>query len=226
MMKNSVNLKQTTDLKTKKKLKFNSKVQMFKISLTGILLGLAVASSLIEIPIQFMGVILPLRIFDSLIIAFAIPIIGIYYTLVIGIIEPWLHLLLDGDHPPLQIFFDNIANIVFVISFYFIYYYLFKFRNKSNNLKTDVIKKVTAGVVLVPLNAIVASLAFVLTLVILYFNPSLSRPGDYLNNIINFNNNVTKVFFILIGIEVLRFTFIYILFSLIQRRIGHIQSYY
>ncbi|WP_308149765.1 hypothetical protein [Spiroplasma sp. AdecLV25b] len=225
-MKNSINLNQTTEFKKNKKLNFNSKVQMFKITLTGILLGLAVASSLIEIPVQFMGVILPLRVFDSLIIAFAIPIIGLYYTLVIGIVEPWLHLLLDGDHPPLQIFFDNIANITFIISFYFIYYYLFKLRNKSNNLKTDVIKKVSAGVVLVPLNAIVAALAFALTLVVLYFNPTLSRPGDYLNNIVNFNNNVTKIFFILIGIEILRFTFIYILFSLIQRRIGHIQRYY
>ncbi|WP_375317095.1 hypothetical protein [Spiroplasma endosymbiont of Virgichneumon dumeticola] len=225
-MKNSINLNQTTEFKKNKKLNFNSKVQMFKITLTGILLGLAVASSLIEIPVQFMGVILPLRVFDSLIIAFAIPIIGLYYTLVIGIVEPWLHLLLDGDHPPLQIFFDNIANITFIISFYFIYYYLFKLRNKSNNLKTDVIKKVSAGVVLVPLNAIVAALAFALTLVVLYFNPTLSRPGDYSNNIVNFNNNVTKIFFILIGIEILRFTFIYILFSLIQRRIGHIQRYY
>lgn len=225
-MKNSINLSQTTEFKKNKKFNFNSKVQIFKITLTGILLGLAVASSLIEIPVQFMGVILPLRVFDSLIIAFAIPIIGLYYTLVIGIVEPWLHLLLDDDHPPLQIFFDNIDNIAFIISFYFIYYYLFKLRNKSNNLKTDVIKKVSAGVVLVPLNAIVAALAFALTLVVLYFNPTLSRPGDYLNNIVNFNNNVTKIFFILIGIEILRFTFIYILFSLIQRRIGHIQRYY
>ncbi|WP_342276029.1 hypothetical protein [Spiroplasma endosymbiont of Nebria brevicollis] len=225
-MENSVKFKKTIEFKSNKKLKSNSKAQMFKITLTGILLGLAVASSLIEIPVQFMGVILPLRVFDSLIIAFAIPIIGLYYTLVIGVVEPWLHLLLDGDHPPLQIFFDDIANVVFIISFYFIYYYLFKLRNKSNNLKTDVIKKVSAGLVLVPLNAVVASLAFSLTLVVLYFNPTLSRPGDYLNNIINFNNNVTKVFFILIGIEILRFTFIYILFSLIQRRISHIQSYY
>lgn len=225
-MENIIKLDKKTHFKNTKKIKFNSKEQMFKIAFTGILLGLAVASSLIEIPIQFMGVILPLRVFDSLIIAFAIPIIGFYYTLVIAIIEPWLHLLLDGDHPPLQIFFDDIANIVFVISFYFIYYYLFKLRNTSNNAKNDVIKKVSAGLVLVPLNAIVSTLAFILTLVILYFNPILSRPGDYLQNIINFNNNVAKVLLILIGIEILRFVFIYILFSLIQRRIGNIQHYY
>lgn len=225
-MENIIKLDKKTHFKNTKKIKFNSKKQMFKITFTGILLGLAVVSSLIEIPVQFMGVILPLRVFDSLIIAFAIPIIGFYYTLVIAIVEPWLHLLLDGDHPPLQIFFDDIANIVFVISFYFIYYYLFKLRNTSDNTKNDVIKKVSAGLVLVPLNAIVSTLAFILTLVILYFNPVLSRPGDYLRNIINFNNNVTKVLLILTGIEILRFVFIYILFSLIQRRIGNIQHYY
>lgn len=225
-MENIIKLDKKTHFKNTKKIKFNSKKQMFKITFTGILLGLAVVSSLIEIPVQFMGVILPLRVFDSLIIAFAIPIIGFYYTLVIAIVEPWLHLLLDGDHPPLQIFFDDIANIVFVISFYFIYYYLFKLRNTSDNTKNDVIKKVSAGLVLVPLNAIVSTLAFILTLVILYFNPVLSRPGDYLHNIINFNNNVTKVLLILTGIEILRFVFIYILFSLIQRRIGNIQHYY
>lgn len=140
-MENIIKLDKKTRFKNAKKLKFNSKAQMFKITFTGVLLGLAVASSLIEIPIKFIGVILPLRIFDSLIIAFAIPIIGFYYTLVIGIVEPWLHLLLDGDHLPLQIFFDDIANIVFVISFYFIYYYLFKLRNTSDNVKNDVIKK-------------------------------------------------------------------------------------
>lgn len=76
------------NIKNKKKLNINSKQQIFNITLTGVLLGLAVAFSLIEIPVQFMGVILPLRIFDSLIITFALPVIGLYYTLAIGIIEP------------------------------------------------------------------------------------------------------------------------------------------
>lgn len=218
--------KEKVDIKTKKKIKINSKQQIFNITLTGILLGLAVASSLIEIPIQFMGVILPLRIFDSLIIAFVLPIIGLYYILAIGIIEPWLHLLADSDHPPIQIFFDNIANILFIVSFYFIYYYLFKLCNKSKNLKVDTIKKISAGLVIVPLNAIIATLSFALTLVVLYFSPNLPRPDEYDNNILNFNNHSVIILFILLGIEILRFIFIFILFSLVERKIGSAKRYY
>lgn len=214
------------NIKEKKKLKINSKQQIFNISLTGILLGLAVAASLIEIPIQFMGVILPLRIFDSLIIVFALPVIGIYYTLAIGIIEPWLHLLADSHHPPIQIFFDNIANILFIISFYFIYYYLFKLRNKSENLKVDTFKKVSAGLVIIPFNAIIATLSFALTLVVLYFSPNLARPDEYDSNILNFNNHLAIVVLILIGIEILRFIFIFSLFSLVERKIGSTKRYY
>ncbi len=214
------------NIKNKKKLKINSKQQIFNITLTGILLGLAVAFSLIEIPIQFMGVILPLRIFDSLIIAFALPVIGLYYTLVIGIIEPWLHFLVDSDHPPIQIFFDDIANILFIISFYVIYYYLFKLRNKSENLKVDVIKKVSAGLVIIPLNAIIATLSFVLTLVVLYFSPNLARPDEYQESITNFIKHIAPVLFILIGIEILRFIFIFSLFSLVERKIGSTKRYY
>lgn len=213
-------------IKNKKKLKINSKQQIFNITLTGILLGIAVAFSLIEIPIQFMGVILPLRIFDSLIIAFALSVIGLYYTLAIGIIEPWLHFLADSDHPPIQIFFDDIANILFIISFYVIYYYLFKLCNKGENLKVDVIKKVSAGLVIIPLNAIIATLSFVLTLVVLYFSPNLARPDEYQENITNFINHIAPVFFILIGIEILRFIFIFSLFSLVERKIGATKRYY
>lgn len=225
IVKNIEPEKEVTNITTKKKIKINSKQQIFNISLTGILLGFAVAASLIEIPIQFMGVILPLRVFDSLIIAFALPIIGIYYTLAIAIIEPWLHLIADSDHPPIQIFFDNLANILFIISFYFIYYYLFKLRDQNKSLKVTIIKKVSAGLVIVPLNAIIATLAFVLTLVVLYFNPSLSRPIEYDNNIINFSNHLL-IIFILIGIEILRFVFIFVLFSLIEKKIGHIKYRY
>lgn len=214
------------NIKNKKKLKINSKQQIFNITLTGILLGLAVAFSLIEIPIQFMGVILPLRIFDSLIIAFALPVIGLYYTLAIGIIEPWLHFLVDSDHPPIQIFFDDIANILFIISFYVIYYYLFKLGNKGENLKVDVIKKVSAGLVIIPLNAIIATLSFVLTLVVLYFSPNFARPDEYQESITNFIKHIAPVFFILIGIEILRFIFIFSLFSLVERKIGSTKRYY
>ena len=218
--------KEKVDIKTKKKIKINSKQQIFNITLTGILLGLAVVFSLIEIPIKFMGVILPLRIFDLLIISFSLPIIGLYYTLAIDIVEPWLHLLADSDHPPIQIFFDNIANILFTISFYFTYYYFFKLRNKSENLKVDTIKKVGAGLVVVPLNAIIFTLSFALTLEVLYFSPNLPRPDEYDNNIFNFNNHLMIVLFILIGIEILRFIFIFILFNLVERKISSAKRYY
>ncbi|MGL5268255.1 MAG: hypothetical protein ACRC8P_00575, partial [Spiroplasma sp.] len=111
-------------MKQKKAKINNGKNQIFKIVLTGILLGIAVAASLLEIKFPIMGAIVPLRVFDTLIMAIAIPIIGIWYTLSIAIIEPWLHFALDSDHPPIQMFFDNIANVVFVLSFVLIYYKL------------------------------------------------------------------------------------------------------
>lgn len=137
-----------------------------------------------------------------------------------------MHFLVDSDHPPIQIFFDDIANILFIISFYVIYYYLFKLRNKGENLKVDVIKKVSAGLVIIPLNAIIATLSFVLTLVVLYFSPNLARPDEYQESITNFIKHIAPVFFILIGIEILRFIFIFCLFSLVEKKIGSTKRYY
>lgn len=209
----------------KKNKEINTKDQIFKIVLTGILLGLSVAFSLIEIKIPIMGAQVPLRIFDSIIMAIAIPIIGIWYTLGIAIIEPWLHFAIDSDHPPIQMFFDNIANIIFVVSFVLVFYQLFKVnkieKEKKNNF---IIKNTFSGLLLVSLNAIVSSLAFVFTILILA-NTSLSKPDEYIEAIKAFYQNAPAIFFILLAIEIGRFLLVYVLFALVQKRLSKINRF-
>lgn len=187
-----------------------------------------------------MGAIVPLRIFDTLIMAIAIPIIGIWYTLAIAIIEPWLHFALDSDHPPIQMFFDNIANVVFVLSFVLIYYKLFKLNTqpKDNEPKKALIVKNTfAGLVVVPLNAIVSSLCFVFTMLVLagmgtsgdhhhhYAEVFHGDHHDIFDGVTAFFENAPAIFFILLAIEIARFLFVYVLFALIQRRLGQLNHY-
>lgn len=206
--------------------KNNTKDQIFKIVLTGLLLGLSVAFSLIEIKIPIMGASVPLRIFDALIMGIAIPIIGIWYTLSIAIIEPWLHFAIDSDHPPIQMFFDNIANVAFVVSFVLVFYKLFKLNQhkKNEKQKTLIIKNSFSGTILVPLNAIVSSLCFVLTMVILA-NTTLTKPDEYVDAISAFYKHAPAIFFILLAIELARFLLIYILFALVQKRLSNLNRF-
>lgn len=218
----------------RKKPEINSQEQIFKIVLTGLLLGLSVAFSLIELKIPIMGASIPLRIFDALIMGIAIPIIGLWYTLSIAIIEPWLHFAIDSDHPPIQMFFDNIANVVFVVSFVLIFYHLFKLNriDKNTNKKTYVTKNVFAGLILVPLNALVASLMFVFTMLVL-LNTGSSTDVDAFHaghdhvtdSVSAFFANASAIFFILLAIEIGRFLLIYVLFALVQKRLSNLNRF-
>lgn len=215
--------------KLKKTEPINLKEEIFKIVLTGILLGLSVALSLIEIKIPIVGAQVPLRIFDVLIMALAIPIIKIWYTLAIAILEPWLHFAIDSDHPPIQMLFDNIANIIFVFSFVIVFYWLFKNKaNKycktNNNYHESIIRHVFAGLILIPLNAIVSSFAFIITVVILA-NSNFSAPDEYLEAIKAFYKSGASLFFILLAIEVVRFLFVYLLFALVQKRLARLNHF-
>lgn len=217
-----------------KKQEINSQEQIFKIVLTGLLLGLSVVFSLIELKIPVMGASIPLRIFDALIMAIAIPIIGLWYTLSIAIIEPWLHFAIDSDHPPIQMFFDNIANVVFVVSFVLVFYQLFKLNRMDKNLnkKAYITKNVFAGLVLVPLNAIVSSLMFVFTMLVLLNTGA----GDHVHafhaghdhvtdSVSAFFANASAIFFILLAIEIGRFLLIYVLFVLVQKRLSNLNRF-
>lgn len=212
--------------------RIDTKDQIFKVVLTGLLLGLSVALSLIEIKIPIMGAHVPLRIFDALIMAIAIPIIGIWYTLAIAIIEPWLHFLIDSDHAPIQMFFDNIANVVFVVSFVLVFYKLFKLNqvSKETNKKAFVTKNTFAGLVLIPLNALVSSLMFVFTMLVILNTGSdveafHAGHEGIADGAIAFFENAYAIFFILLAIEIARFLFIYVLFALVQKKLGQLNRY-
>ena len=91
--------------------------------------------------------------------------------------------------------FDNIANIVLVVSFVLIFYKLFQFNNQHNETSSNknlIIKRSLAGIVLVPLNAIISSLCFALTLVVLS-NSNLEMPDEYIANIANFYKGIETI---------------------------------
>lgn len=218
-------LQDENDLNFKKKKGYNTRAQIFKTVLSGLLLSIAVATSLFELRIPILGAMVPVRVFDVFIFVLAIPVIGAWYTLAIAIIEPWLHLALDGDHPPIQMVFDDLSNIILVISFILIFYKLFNLNNTINiSVKKAYVKRTFAGLILIPLNAIVSSLAFAFTIIVLA-NSSMARPGDFAGSVAPFYKSGLVIFFILVAVELLRFLVIYILFVLVQRKLGQLNRF-
>ncbi len=121
-------------MKLKRKNKIKYKTEIYHISITSIFLALSVALSLIElpkIPLPW-GVYFDYRIFDTLCLFMAIRMAGLGYSLIVGSLTPWIHVLIDGRHSMVSMAAFMLNNILCIIIFWFFYYKLFKADLKLN----------------------------------------------------------------------------------------------
>ena len=180
----------------------NKQAEIFKITITGLLLAVALAVSFIEL--NNSGIFYKIQFFELLVFIFAITIVGTYYSLLIAMIEPLLHLLLHQDgHAEDLIVMPVITNAILVLSYSYIYYYLFKLSKPVTNYKADILKKTIAGLILIIINVLVITAAKIIGYLVIY-------PKDF-KKIINYLKDLIFI------INFVTYTILYVVFILSQK---------
>ncbi|WP_338970257.1 hypothetical protein [Spiroplasma endosymbiont of Labia minor] len=201
----------------KRHFKYSRKSINFRIASTAIILALALAVSVIDslfekFSLNISGVVIEMRVLDQIVMMTAIPILSLPFALFVCIVEPWLHVLIDSEHTPIQIAFDSIANGLVVLIFYLIVYMLFKISpyHEDPNKKIKWIKRICPGLLIIPICSLIYTAAWFSALLIV---------GDI--NVIDVDkNSPNKVILVLIsvtfGLQMIRYLVVYILFVLVD----------
>ncbi len=135
----------------------NPNQYLFKIILSSMFLALSVGLSLIEIRVMLpWGVEFDFRIFDTVFLLLTLSITGLRYALGTAILQPWLHLMVDGAHSPVSMAFYMFSNIAVVFVFWIIYIKLFK-AGSFTNKKKRVVMILLSSLLIIPLCAFVES---------------------------------------------------------------------
>lgn len=118
---------------------------IFKIAFSGVILGLALAISFIEIPsINLPGA--PLE-FGICVVLLVLPIIGPWFGILIAGVKPWLHVLaphhVDHGNIVVEASIGTLAGVVVIL----VYYGLFWLLDKKLKLKNIAFKIITVSIV-------------------------------------------------------------------------------
>lgn len=199
---------------------YNKQSIIFKITMTAILLAIAISLSLIEIfdiPTPW-GFMFGVRFFDTLILIYSICIIGLWFSLLEGIILPWIHNLIDSHHIWIEMLFFMISNIIVIFIYWIIYYIFFnayfKYKIKEDIKNHDIheyhlvkknhnyhykisniniFNKIFAFIIIIPLCALTETFNMLIIAKILLFSTKKIKYNDNfiyncINNHINCNN--------------------------------------
>lgn len=189
----------------------------FRITMAGLVLGLSVVASLIDMAYNkampnFGGVPMDIRILDLLVIICGLPIVGLWGSIGISCIEPWIHMAIDSDHTPAQIGFDCICYSLACVMFFFIYYIAFKNSpiHKEPDRRKRWFKRIVPGIIIIPTLAVLFTLSFALALYVNYksFNEAKSWT--------KFVDGAYWIIFAELGVQALRFLVMYIFFILLE----------
>lgn len=218
---------QSADFSLKKQFSHSRKSEIFRISIAAIILALSVGLSALDgllekFQVNIGGVIIEMRVLDILVIILAIPLTGLWYSMLIAVVEPWFHFLIDGDHSPIQIGFDSVGYLIAVLMFFFIFYGLFHnspFHENPNKHQRR-LKAWLPGLIIVPSLAIIFTLIFVLSLYLTF------ESGYQTTNWKDFKKDGIGIFFAAFGIQAARFFVFYLLFALVQKKLKPINHRY
>ncbi|QGS51712.1 ECF transporter S component [Spiroplasma tabanidicola] len=164
---------------------------IFRTAAAGTFLALAAIGSAIDMfgerffKLPLNEIILSIRYFDILIICLSIASIGPVFSSFIGVIMPWIHMLMDGDHPPLTHVVDSFGYFSVVWILWFFYYVVFRnsYIHKDKNRKKDLFKRYMPLVGFIPVSVIVYT-AFTI-LIIFITDQSGHHHDDHDESIIN-----------------------------------------
>ena len=120
--------------------------EITRITFTAFFLALALSLSFLEVANIYLpfGVQFSFRLVDTLMLFLAIPVVGIYYSLVIASLLPWLHVMIDGRHSPLSMFGFMLNDIVCVLFVYFLYYRFGKYYLSQPSKKAYYVNRINS----------------------------------------------------------------------------------
>ncbi|ASP28577.1 transmembrane protein [Spiroplasma corruscae] len=225
----------------------------FRLTLSGMILAIAIAATSLDMYIEHLiipidGVILPTRFLDILVITLSIGSLGPVFSSLIGFIVPWIHMLIHGGgaiHNPLSTMVDSFGYFLVIWVLWLFYYFIFKnsYTHKDPNNKKDIFKRWMPIVAFIPVVVVIFTMINVL---VIYLNSStLEEHHHEENNLFSiiqkfhetedhdhdhvdwgvFSNKLWVYTFIILGIEVARFTICYSLFGVLEpqmKKINHI----
>ena len=236
-------------IKGVRKEQLNKKTQIYKITLAAVFLALSIPLSLFEIhkiPLPF-GAPLDLRFFDNFLLFIALRMVGLSYTLLIGLILPWLHVAVDGDHSPISMIGFELSNVGCVLVFWGFYFHIFKaqteklcydppsdvntvIRNHKFNRVTWT-RKISAFSTIATLCAAIEALSVVIVFAIATTGVGIAQGGDYsqstLHDLVSFNSIATFwIYLIFVGIFLTKYIFNMIVYAILEKRLVIIAEHY
>lgn len=198
---------------------------LFKIIISAIFLIISIGFSLIEIhfPLPW-GVDFDLRIFDTICIALVASTLGFEYGLLVGFIQPWLHVAIDGAHSPISMCFYMFSNAIVVISFGLLRLNFFDIR-KIKDKKARIIKYIMLSVFIIPFCSLAESSSLIISSKIMMLNIHYSSHSDIIKGLFE-GNNVWIGLAIFFGVFCLKYIFVNFIFYIFSQRILHILEHY
>ncbi len=205
--------------KNKKDKIINQNKTILKINLSAFFLVLSLITSFIEIRLLLPnGSEFDLRILDTLFLLLCVSVVGYFYTIIISVIQPWLHLLIDSDHLPISILFYSISNVMLVTIFWLFFIYIFKINKISYN--KNKFKKISfIFISLIPI-LLVVSFIDVISIIIV----GVINTGQFI-----FKNEfiiLVKVFAIFFVIYIAKYIFIILLYLFLMPKLRDIIKRY
>ncbi|PPE05265.1 ECF transporter S component [Williamsoniiplasma lucivorax] len=225
------------EFKMRNHFKYSRKNLILKISMTSVFLALSVVAAAIDMGLEILAVPigqlrLPTRFFDMIIIFLSLPIVGPVFAMLIAFVEPWIHLLIDPHHLPLQILVDSITNLIVVFTTWFVFYILFKNSpiHKEPNKKKDLLKRTPPLVIMLFVASIIATALFVFVLYIqdknMVVDDHARHDHGHEEGQITWDNFNWTVIGVVLGMNFLRFAIAYTVFFLVEIRMRPINHRY
>ncbi|AVP49257.1 ECF transporter S component [Williamsoniiplasma luminosum] len=219
------------DFRIRNHFKYTRRNLILKISLTALFLALSVAAAAIDMALEIIAIPigqlrLSTRFIDVVVIFLALPVVGPLFGMLIAFVEPWIHLMIDPNHLPLQILVDAITNTIIVLTTWFVFYIAFKNSpiHKDPNKKIDLYKRTIPLIIMFFVSTIIATLLFVFALFIQEKNMVIHTDHDH--DHIQWENLNWTIIGVVLGMNFLRFAIAYTTFFFIEVRMRPINHRY
>ncbi len=198
---------------------------IFKMVLCSIILALSVGLSLIEFKIYLpWGSEFDIRIFDTILLFLSISILGIWYSIFISFVQPWLHVIIDGGHSPISMVFYMFSNVLICIIVWIIYYLIFKLNFDFKKTKR-VYLIIFASLIIIPLASFLETISIIGASKIM-INVGTANKYDSGIEFLFKGNNLLIASGIFFGIYIAKYIFVFTIFSLLENKTKKLVDHY
>ncbi|QBQ07498.1 ECF transporter S component [Spiroplasma gladiatoris] len=240
------------EFKFKNSIYSSKKNLIYRITASGMFLALACIGSAIDMfgerifKLPLNEIILSIRYFDILIICLSISCIGPVFASLLAFITPWIHMLMDGDHPPLTHLVDSFGYFSVVWILWLFFYVIFRNSYIHKDPKKGIFKRYMSLLGFIPVSVIIYTLFTILIIYVSDQSASHEHHDHDDENIINklidhheghdheahgdewdlFKEKLWTYSAIIFGFELVRFTACGLAFVLLEPQIKKINHRY